>query len=104
MNLLYIAAGEKSYYVLVKHLTELVLRQYDNDSSKRHFCQYCLNSCTSEVVLKKQMEKCKLNGAQIIQLPEAGDKKWHDKVEFTKNRIPTMFTFCHLLGFRKRIM
>ena len=104
MNLLYIAAGEKSYYVLVKHLTELVLRQYDNDSSKRHFCQYCLNSCTSEVVLKKQMEKCKFNGAQIIQLPEAGDKKWHHKVEFTKNRIPTMFTFCHLREFRKRIM
>ena len=40
--------------------------------------------------------------AQRIELPEAGDKKEHDKVKTTKNRIPATLTYSHRRGFRKR--
>ena len=35
VNLLYISAGETLHYILVKDLSRLVLRQYNNDSNKR---------------------------------------------------------------------
>ena len=46
-NLIYISAGEKSH-VLVKDLSRVVLRQYNNDNNKRYFCQHCFNGCTTE--------------------------------------------------------
>ena len=49
---LYIFAGEKSHYILVKDLSKLVLRQYNNNKNKKYFCQYCLHGCTIEEVLK----------------------------------------------------
>ena len=57
VNLVYITAGEKSHCVLVKHLSRLVLRQYNNDNNKRYLCQYCLHGCTSEEVLKNHTER-----------------------------------------------
>ena len=69
---------------MVKDLSRLVLRQYNNDNNKRYFCQYCLHGCTNEKVLKNHMERCKLHEAQRIKLPEAGDKKGLGKVKFTK--------------------
>ena len=41
MNLLYITADAKSHYVLVKDLSRLALREYNNGNNKRYFCQYC---------------------------------------------------------------
>ena len=84
MNLPYITADEKSHYVLVKDLSRLVSRQYNNDNNKKYFCQYCLHGCTSEEVLKNHWERCKLFGVQRIKLPEAGNKKRHEKVRLTK--------------------
>ena len=84
VNLLYITADKKSPYILVKDLSRLVLRQYNNDNNKRYFCQYCLHGSTNEKVLKNHMERCKLHEAQRIKLPEAGDKKGLGKVKFTK--------------------
>ena len=84
VNLLYITADKKSPYILVKDLSRLVLRQYNNDNNKIYFCQYCLHGCTNEEVLKNDMERCKLHEPQKIKLPEAGDKKGLDKVKFTK--------------------
>ena len=37
VNLLYITAGKTSHYVLVKDLSGLVLRQYNNHSDKKIF-------------------------------------------------------------------
>ena len=39
------------------------------------------------------MEGCKLHGVQRIKFPEADDKKWHDKVKFTKTeyQLPLRF-------------
>ena len=34
------------YYALVKALTRLVSRQFNNHKGKTYFCQYCLRGCT----------------------------------------------------------
>ena len=70
VNLLYITADETSYYVLVKDLSRLVSRKYDNHKNKTYFCQYCLHGYTSKEVLKNHLGRCKLHGAQRIKLPE----------------------------------
>ena len=43
MNLLYITAGETSHYALLKDLSRLILRQFNNHNNKKYFCQYCLH-------------------------------------------------------------
>ena len=93
VNLLYITAIKTSHYVLVKALSRLVLRQYNNDNNKRYFCQYCLHGCTSEEILKNHLRRCKLHGAQRIKLPEDDDKKTHDKVKFTKTEYQLYLPF-----------
>ena len=52
MNLLYNTVGETTHYVLVKDLSKLVWRQYNNDKDKIYFCQYCFHGCTSVEVFK----------------------------------------------------
>ena len=83
INLLYITAGKTFHYVLVKELSRLVLRQYNNDNNKRYLCQYCLHGCVSEEVWKNHLKRCKLHLAQRIKLPEADGKKERDKVDNT---------------------
>ena len=77
--------------ILVKDVNRLVLRQYNNESNKRYFCQSCLHGCSSEEVLKNHLERCKLHGAQRIKFPEADDKKERDKVKFTKTEYQLPF-------------
>ena len=84
VNLLYVTADETSHYVLMKDLSRLVSRQYNNHKSKIYFCQYCLHGCTSEEVLKNHLGICQLLGLKRIKPPEAYDKKGRDKVKFTK--------------------
>ena len=83
VNLLYITADETSHYKLVKDLSRLVLRHYNNNYHKTYFFQYCLHGCTSEEVLKNHLEKCKLHGVQRIKVSEAVNKKERDKIKFT---------------------
>ena len=82
-----------AHKVLVKKFSSLVLRQYNNDSKKKYFCQYRLYGFTSEEVLKNHMERWKLHGAQRIKLLEAGDKKGSDKVKFTKTEYQLRLPF-----------
>ena len=96
LNLLKITAVKKSHYVLVESLSRLVSRQY-NVTKIKYFSQYCLHGCTSEEVLKNHMERCKLHGAQIIKLPEAGNKKGCDEIKFTK----TVYNYFYLLSSRR---
>ena len=102
--LLYITAGKTSHCVLVKDLSRLVSRQYNNYKSKHYFCQYCLHGCTSKVVLKNHLGRCKLHGPQRIKLPEPWRQEGAWQSQVYKNRIPTAFTFRHLRRFRKRSM
>ena len=98
-NLLYITVGKTSHYVLVKDLGRLLLRQYNNDNSKRCFCQYCLHDCTSEVVLKNHFGRCKLHGAQSPKLPEADNKEGHENVKFTKTDYQLHLPFVICMNF-----
>ena len=59
VNVLSITVGKTSHYVLVKDLSRLVSRQYNNNYHKKYFCQYCLHVCMSEEVLKSHFERCK---------------------------------------------
>ena len=99
VSLLYITADKTSHYVLVKDLSRLVSIQHNNHKGKHYFCQYCLHGCTSEDVLKKHLERCKLHGAQRIKLLEADDKKWCDKVKFTKTEYQLRLPFVIYADF-----
>ena len=84
VNLLYITDDENSHYILAKGLSSMVLEQYNNDKNKKYLCQYCLHGCTSEEELKNHIERCKLQRAERIKLPEIGDKNGSDKVKSAK--------------------
>ena len=99
VNLLYIIAGETSHYVLVKDFSRLISRQCNNHNDKNYFCQSCLHGCTSEEVLKNHLERCKLHAAQRIKLPEADDKKGHDKIKFTKTEYQLRLPFAIYADF-----
>ena len=99
VNLLYITAGEKSHYALVKDLSRLVSSQYNNHKGKAYFCQYYLHGCTSEEVLKNHLERCKLHRVQRSKLLEAHDKKGHDKVKFTKTEYQLRLSFVIYTDF-----
>ena len=100
MNLLYITAGETSHYVLLKELSRLISRQNNNHNNKKYFCQYCLHDQTSEEVLKKHLERCKLHGAQRIKLPEVDDKKNCNKVKPTITEYQLRLPFIIYADFK----
>ena len=100
VNLLYITVDKRSCYVLVKDLSRLVLRQYNNYKSKKYFCQYCLHGCTSEEILKNHLGRSKLHGKQRIKLPGADDKKRHDKVKFTETKYQLRLPFVIYADFK----
>ena len=99
VNLSYITAGEISYYVFVKDLSRLVLRQYNNNCHKKDFCQYCLDGCTSGEVLQNNVERCKLHVGERIKLPEADDKKGRDEIKFTKTEYQLRLPFVIYMDF-----
>ena len=100
VNLLHIISGETSHYVLVKDLSRLVSRQYNNRNNKKiYFRQYCLHGCTSEEVLKNYLERCKLHGAQRIKLTEADSKNGRTKFKFEKTEYQLRFPFVIYADF-----
>ena len=48
----------------------------------------------------KNMERCKLHGAQRINLPEADDEKGHDKIKFTKTEYQPRLYFVIYADFK----
>ena len=52
----------------VKKLSKVISIQYNSHNGKHCFCQYCLHGCTSEEVLKNNLGRGKLRGAQKIKL------------------------------------
>ena len=59
-----------------------------------------MHGCTSEEVLKNHIKRCELHGAQRIKLPEAGGKKGHDKVKFTKTEYQLRLPFFIYTDFK----
>ena len=89
---------------MVKDLSRLVSRQYNNHCHKKYFCQYCLHCTTSEEVLKKYLERFKLHWVQIIKLLGADDKKGHDKVKFTKTEYQLRLPFVIYVDFKNVLL
>ena len=85
---LYITAGKTSHYVLLKDLSRLVLRQYNNDNNRE-----------IEGILKNYLRRYKLQGAQRIKLPEAEYKKGRDEVKFTKTEYQLHLPFVIYMDF-----
>jgi len=63
---------EDKHYVLTNNMSRLLTRQKTKHEEKRHFCLRCLNSFTTEEVLKKHNEYCQKNGAVKMTLLKRG--------------------------------
>jgi len=63
---------EGKHYVLICNMSRLLTSQKTKHTEKRHFCLRCLNSFTTEEVLKKHNEYCQKNGVVKITLPKKG--------------------------------
>ena len=63
---------EDKHYVLINNMPRLLTSQKTKHTKKRYFCLRCLNSFTTEEVLKKHNEYCQKNGAVKITIPKKG--------------------------------
>ena len=62
-----------------------------------------MHDCTSEEVLKNDLERCKLHGVQRIKLPEVGEKKRRNKVKFTKTEYQLRLPFAIYADFESAL-
>ena len=62
------------------------------ETTKNISAKYCLNCCASE--------RCKLDEAKRIKLPEVEDKKGCDKVKSTKIEYQLCLTFAIYVDFK----
>ena len=73
MNLLLITNEDKEHYVLIKDFNRFMYNSSKHKESK-HFCMYCLQCFSSEVILDKHIKNClMINGAQSINMPNEGE-------------------------------
>jgi len=63
---------EDKHYVLIRNMSRLLTSQKTKHTEKRHFYLTCLNSFTTEKVLKQHNEYCQKNGVVKITLPKKG--------------------------------
>jgi len=63
---------EDRHYVSISNMSRLLTSQKSKHTEKRHFCLRCLNSFTTEKVLKKHDQYCQKNGVVKITLPKKG--------------------------------
>ena len=73
VDLLLIAEEGKRRYVLIKDCNTFV---YDHTLHRgtKHFCRYCLQSFSTEEILKRHIKDCfKINGKQRIIMPKKGE-------------------------------
>ena len=88
VDLLYFAEEETSHYVLIKNLSRLVSAQLNNSGHQKYICKYCLHGCSSQEILDKHVEKCRLHGAQCVKLPEPDENKLFFKKTKCQLRLP----------------
>ena len=72
LNLLLITEGEKKHYCLLKNFNKFMYNQ-TNHKERKHFCMYCLQGFSSEMVLINHKVDCiEINGKQSIKMPAPG--------------------------------
>ena len=96
VNLFHITAGETFHYALVKDLSRLVMRQYNNDCHKKYFCRYCLHGCTSEEVLKTIWKDASYIGRKDSSSPKVTTKRGLAKSNLQKKNA----NYIYLLSSR----
>ena len=84
VNLLYITAGKTSHCILLKDMHRLISRQNNNHNNKNISDNIVFMTKPVKSYWKKYLERCKLNEAQRIKLPEADNKKECNKVKSEK--------------------
>ena len=71
LNLLLITKGKEQHYVLIKDFNKFLYNQTKHEH-KKHFCMYCLQCFSSEMVLNNHKENyITFNGAQAIKMPKS---------------------------------
>ena len=78
LDLLLLAEEENSHYCLIEDFNRFMYNQTEH-KEKKHFCKFCLQCFSSEIVLNNHTPTCLIiNGEQAIKMP---DKE--AKVKFT---------------------
>ena len=73
MNLLLITKDEKKHYVLINDFNSFMYNQTKH-KERKHFCMYCLQCFSSEIVLSNHIKNClTINGKQAINMPKKGE-------------------------------
>ena len=73
MNLLLITKDKKKHYVLIKDFNSFMYNQ-SKHKERKHFCMYCLQCFSSEIVLFNHVNNClMINGKQAIYMPKEGE-------------------------------
>ena len=72
MNLLLITEETKTHYVFIKDFNKFMYNQ-TKQKERKHFCMYCLQCFSSELVLNNHKEySISINGKQSIKMLEKG--------------------------------
>ena len=70
MNLLLITKDENKHYVLIKDFNSFMSKHKE----RKHFCMYCLQCFSSEIILSNHIKNClTINGKQAINMPKEGE-------------------------------
>jgi len=88
VELLYISKDEVSHYVLIKDMSRLITMQLSSHNGRKFICQLCLHACSSQIILDKHLETCRLHGAQRIKMPNEENKILHFKKIEAQERLP----------------
>ena len=100
MNLLYITAGKRFHYVLLKDLNRLISRQIIIRTKENISDNIFWMTKPVKRYWKKHLERCRLHGPQRIKLPEADDKKERNKVNPTKTEYQLPLPFVIYADFK----
>ena len=72
IDLILISNDETNHYCWVKDKSRLLSSQKSKKGHRKHFCDYCLSSFTTERELEKHIGWCSKKDAVRIELPEEG--------------------------------
>ena len=74
LDLLLLTEGENHHYCLIKNFNRFMYKQTEH-KEKKHFCKFCLQCFSSEIVLNNHTPICLvINGEQAIKMPDKGAK------------------------------
>ena len=64
--------GSESHYCVVKDMSKLIASQVSKKKTKKHVCDFCLNTFGNDELLEKHLEYCSKHDAVNVKMPVAG--------------------------------